>query len=239
MPELTSASPREEQLLDVLQRVRLDAGAQPLPHDLEQVDEHLAAQELVDLLLARRVRAHQPRQRRRLVGRVVVDVHVRERAPALADEVDELLERAPLPVAVDTPRTARYVTTPSGSRQSTPNRNSSRAAGSKNGSPSMSKNTSPGDGAGRSPSPRRSCGGEQVVRELAGAVAVKLQRRLVAQPLEHRRREPPHAQIGRRLREAGERRHVDRLELADLVAPDRRDPRQVVVVLPALRGRPR
>ena len=77
----------------VLQRVRLDAGAQPLPHHLQQVDEHLAAEQLVDLLLARRVRAHQPRERRRLVGGVVVDVHVRERAPALGDEVDELLER--------------------------------------------------------------------------------------------------------------------------------------------------
>ena len=101
--------PREEQLLDVLQRVRLDPGAHALPHDLEQVDEHLAAEQLVDLLLARRVRAHQPRQRRRLVGGVVVDVHVRERAPALGDEVDELLERGLLAVADRTPRTARYV----------------------------------------------------------------------------------------------------------------------------------
>ena len=110
LPELTSASRVKKNFSIVLQRVRLDPGAQPLPHDLQQVDEHLAAQQLVDLLLARRVRAHQPRQRRRLVGRVVVDVHVRERAPALADEVDELLERAPLTVAVVAPRTARYVT---------------------------------------------------------------------------------------------------------------------------------
>ena len=64
----------EEELLDVLQPVRLDAGAQALADDLEQVDEHLAAQELVDLFLAGRVacpsggrasRARRPRSGRR------------------------------------------------------------------------------------------------------------------------------------------------------------------------------
>ena len=151
---------REEELLDLLQPVRLDPGAQPLAHHLQQVDEHLAAQQLVDLLLARRVRAHQPRQRRRLVGRVVVHVHLRELAPALGDEIDELLERRPLAVGIERPeRPIRH--RPVRFRHSTPNRNSSSEAGSKNGSPSMSKNRSPGDGAGRSPSPRRCSGGSR------------------------------------------------------------------------------
>src|SRR4051794_30235736 len=38
----------EEQLLNVLQRVRLDAGTQRLPDYLEQVDENLATQEVID-----------------------------------------------------------------------------------------------------------------------------------------------------------------------------------------------
>ena len=174
----------------VLQRVRLDAGAQALADDLEQVDEHLAAQQLVDLLLARRVRAHQPRERRGLVGGVVVDVHVRDTRAGARGRGRRTPRTRAAPRRGRGPRTARYVAVPSGSRQSTPNRNSSRAAGSKNGSPSMSKKTSPGEGAGRRPSPRRSSRLEQVVGELAGAVAVELQPGLVAQPLEHRRREP-------------------------------------------------
>ena len=98
----------------------------------------------------------------------------------------------------------------------------------------MSKNRSPREGAGSKPEPPLLLGLEQVDADLVLAVAVELQRSLVAERLERVRREPADAQIGRSLREPGERRHVDRLELSDLVAPDRGDPRQVVVVHPAL-----
>ena len=55
--------PREEQVLDVLERVRLDAGAHPLPDDLKQVDEDFAAEELVDFFFPRGMRAHQAGKR--------------------------------------------------------------------------------------------------------------------------------------------------------------------------------
>ena len=84
MPELTSALRVKNSFSTSFSEYDSHPGAQALAHDLEQVDEHLAAEELVDLLLARRVRAHQPGERRRLVGGVVVDVHVGIRATPLA-----------------------------------------------------------------------------------------------------------------------------------------------------------
>ena len=53
--------------LDPLDRVALDRGAKALAHRPEQVDEHAASEEPVDLLLARCVPAHQSLQRSRLV----------------------------------------------------------------------------------------------------------------------------------------------------------------------------
>ncbi len=88
-----------EELLDLLQRVARHRGAQGLARDPVEVDEHLAAQEVVDLLLARRVLAHEAGERGALVGGVVVDVHAREAAAALDDVVDEGLERRALLVA--------------------------------------------------------------------------------------------------------------------------------------------
>ena len=128
---------------------------------------------------------------------------------------------------------------PSASRQRTPKRNSSPAAGSKSGSPSMSKKRSPSDGSGRRPRPRFSSGREQMDEDLVLAVPVELQRRLVTQRLERVRRESADAEAGGRLREPRQRRHVNRRELRDLVAPDRGNARQVVVIdppLPADRG---
>ena len=66
--------------------------AHRLADDLVEIDEDLAPQQVVELLLARGVLAHQPLQRGGLVGGVVVDVQVRPRAQPLVDEVDELLE---------------------------------------------------------------------------------------------------------------------------------------------------
>ena len=76
---------------------------QSLAHDRVEVDEHLAAQKIVDRVLARGVLAHQPLERGRFVGCVVVDVQVRKLRAPLVDEVDKLLEGASLAVAVVRP----------------------------------------------------------------------------------------------------------------------------------------
>ena len=55
------------QRLDLLDRVALDRRAKALSHRTEQVDQHAASEESVDLLLARSVPAHQSFQRSRLV----------------------------------------------------------------------------------------------------------------------------------------------------------------------------
>ena len=72
--------PREAvERLEALDRVALHRRAEALADDLVEVDEPVAAEQLVHLLLARVVAAHEPAQVRRLVGRVVVDVEVRVR----------------------------------------------------------------------------------------------------------------------------------------------------------------
>ena len=103
------------ELLDLLDRVALGRGADRLPDDAVEVDEHLLAQEVVDLGLAGAVLAHEAGQRRALVVGVVIDVHAGVAPPALDDPVDELLERGALGVAVS-PQTAAYCTTPASSR---------------------------------------------------------------------------------------------------------------------------
>ena len=65
------------ELLDRLDRVAVGRGAERLLDDAVEVDEHLLAQEVVDLLLARAVLAGEAREGRALVGGVVVDVHAR------------------------------------------------------------------------------------------------------------------------------------------------------------------
>ena len=62
--------------LERLEAVALDAGPDRLPADAVEVDEHLAAQQLVELVLAYRVARDEPLERRRLVGVEVEDVQV-------------------------------------------------------------------------------------------------------------------------------------------------------------------
>ena len=71
------------------------AGSNPLPHDGVEVDEGLAAQQLVELGLAGAVARRHPRQGTALVRRVVVDVHAGVRPPPREEVVDEIL-REPL-----------------------------------------------------------------------------------------------------------------------------------------------
>ena len=81
------------QLLDLLDRVARDAGPQRLLDDAVEVDEHLLPEPVVDLVLARRVLAHEPLERGLLVPRVVVDVQIGVHAAARLAPVDEALER--------------------------------------------------------------------------------------------------------------------------------------------------
>ena len=82
--------------LQPLDGVALHRRPDALPHDAVEVHKHLAPQQLVYLRLARGVAPGQPLHRPGLVGRVVIDVHVRVGRPAIHDEVDAVLERLAL-----------------------------------------------------------------------------------------------------------------------------------------------
>src|SRR3712207_4209621 len=73
-----------------------------------EVDEDLAAEELVHLFLARAVLARKAPKRADLVVRVVVDVHARKACEAVGEEVDQLLERALLLLAARRPERAEF-----------------------------------------------------------------------------------------------------------------------------------
>ncbi len=89
--------------LELLDRVLLDARAQRLLDDRMEIDEQPGAQHAVDLVLARRVAAHQTLDRRRLVGGEVIDVEIAVPRPALHDEIDERLERRSLRDGIERP----------------------------------------------------------------------------------------------------------------------------------------
>ena len=60
-----------------------------MAHDGVQIDEDARPQHLVDFVFAGRVAAHEPLQRRRLIGREMIDVQVGIFLQALDDEIDE------------------------------------------------------------------------------------------------------------------------------------------------------
>ena len=66
------------ELLHLLDRVARHRGAERLPDDAVEVDEDLLPEEVVDLVLADGVLAHEPPERGSLVRRVVVDVQDRD-----------------------------------------------------------------------------------------------------------------------------------------------------------------
>src|SRR2546425_8700334 len=68
-----------------------------------QVDEDPSTQQLVDLILTRRVAAHQLLERGRLVLSVVIDVQRRIACEARHDEVDEAFEGILLRSAIVSP----------------------------------------------------------------------------------------------------------------------------------------
>ena len=68
------------QRLERLEPVRFGADANALAHHRKKVDQHVVAQQIVDLVLAHSVAGGQVQQCRLLVGAVVVDVHVPDSA---------------------------------------------------------------------------------------------------------------------------------------------------------------
>ena len=78
--------------LEALDRVALDAGADPLPDDAVEVDEDAAAEQPVDLLLAGRVALGEAREGGLLVRGVVVDVEGGIRVEPGDEEVHQALE---------------------------------------------------------------------------------------------------------------------------------------------------
>ena len=90
--------------LHLLDRIALHGGTQRLPDGAQQVDQDAASKQVVDLLLARAVPAHQPLQGGRLVWRVVVDVQVRVGTESLSQEVHQRLERAPFAIEAELTR---------------------------------------------------------------------------------------------------------------------------------------
>ncbi len=93
--------------LELLDRVALDGRAQRLAHGAEEIDEDATPQQRIDGVLPRRVAAHQPLQRRRLIRGVVVDVEIRVALAPFGDEVHQPLERDLLPGERDLGRMKR------------------------------------------------------------------------------------------------------------------------------------
>ena len=89
-------APEAVERFQLLDGVGLDGRADALSHGAVQVDEDVAAQQLVHLGLAGAVAPGEALHGRRLVRGVVVDVHPRVAAQPVHREVDEGLERAPL-----------------------------------------------------------------------------------------------------------------------------------------------
>ena len=156
-----------------------------------QVDEHAVAQQVVDLVLADAVAPGQPQQRCLLVGRVVVDVHVRDSACGAC---------GPSPGSRPAPdaRWPGRAPTAAGTRRrasSTPHRYSrphSRPSAVHSGSPSKSKNRSPLSGSGSSIS---GCASTISYGGLPSTRGGDLQARLCGQ-----RRDGPRGQFGQRRR---------------------------------------
>ena len=187
--------------LDVLQRVARDTGAEALPHDRVQVDEHAAAQEIVHLVLACRIRPHQLLDRGVLVVAIVVDVHARIPGQALVHEIDERLEHRALATSVVRPDRpvrprARVVQQEPEQEVQAPGRFPERIAFDVED-----------DVAGGRPRQQRETFarlvGQRVPVELARRATQMLQRRLVAHRFERLRR---HAGNRRRRRCRGKRR---------------------------------
>ena len=89
--------------LKLLDRVAFDASAHTIAHDAVEIDQQIAAQEIINLAFASRVPAHQPFQRPGFVRCVVVDVQVRILFSALVHEVHKALKDGLFALSVERP----------------------------------------------------------------------------------------------------------------------------------------
>ena len=217
----------EVERLDLLEPVALVREAQPLRDDLVEVDEDLAAEQVVELLLARPVLAGEPLQRGDLVGGVVVDVHRGVGGAALADQVDHALDGAPLLRAVVRPeRTER----PGGVDD--PPEVLEPAAGLPERVALDVEEEVAVARRRQQLEPARGLGREHLPRVPVRARG-DLHRRLVAQRLEGARRHRRRARLVGRVRELRDGRDALALEPPHLVAAHPRDEAEVVVGAPA------
>ena len=107
-PFLTSVSRVEVvEALEFLEPVAVLRDREGLAHHREEIDEHLSAKQVVDLVFARRMFLGQAAKRRLLVVRVVIHVQRGKTAAPLHHEVDELLEGTLLFGAVEPPKGAK------------------------------------------------------------------------------------------------------------------------------------
>ena len=91
--------------LQLLDRVAFDPGTESLTYDRVEIHEALASEELVELLSACCVAAHQTLESRRLVVAEVVDVRAGIRGERLHDAIDGGLERGTLVSVCKRPET--------------------------------------------------------------------------------------------------------------------------------------
>ena len=218
--------------LDLLDRVAVEREPERLADDPEEIDEHLAAQQVVELGLARAVLAHQPLQRRPLVRRVVVDVHPGVPRAPLLDQVEKPLEALLLLRAVERPddvvlRHAVVVEVDPAEQVLEPAR---RLV------PGIALEVEPDVARARLGQEGEAALGlerEDLVLELAGPAPVELERGLVAELRERLGAELGDLGLGRR-RERLEVRDPGGGEPVDLSAADPGDEREVQVALPLL-----
>ena len=218
--------------LDLLDRVAVEREPKRLANDLEEIDQHPAAQQVVELGLTRSVLAHQPLQRRAFVGRVVVDVHARVARAPLADQIEQPLEARLLLGPVEPPdavvlRLAVVVEVDPAEQVLEP---ALRLV------PGVALEVEPDVARrrlGQKREPALGLDREHDVLQLAGLPAVELEPGLLVELRER---------LGAELRDLGllcrretrERGDVGGREPIDLRPPDPRDEREVVVALPLL-----
>ena len=93
-PDVGPSRERRE-CFDFFQRVTVDAGPKALAHHRVQIDEDVSPQQLVYLVFARGVGAHELFERRVLVGTVVIHMHLRIGSQSCVHQIDELLRTWP------------------------------------------------------------------------------------------------------------------------------------------------
>jgi hypothetical protein len=205
-----------------------------LAHHRVEVHEDLPPQQIVHRVLAARVDAHQLRDRRLLVGAVVVHVHAGIPGEALVDEVHEPLEQPALLDPVVGPHRlvapVRAVAEDEAEQEmEAPRRLPERIALDVEDHVSDRQPRQQGK-----PAARVARDGMPV--EVARAPPSELERRLIAKRLQGKVGHPLHARLRRRRREGGERRQAGAAQELHLRAADVRHEREMVLRLPAGRA---